>query len=63
MAGGDDYSQIINNSIGRTYSFSEAIDLVRVLDKYRTYPNQQIQWVDAKTGKPVTIGYVGHSSK
>ena len=38
-----------------TYTFNEAIEYMKERDKYPT--TKSINWVDAKTGKPVSIGY------
>lgn len=38
-----------------TYTFNEAIELMKLMDNEVTI--NPIQWVDTKTGKPVSIGY------
>ena len=45
----------INTKI--SYTFDEAIEYMKQRDKYPTTNN--IHWSDAKTGKPVSIGYSG----
>lgn len=42
---------------GRVYTFSEAIEFMKMRDKYGSITQPPIRWVDAKTGKPVSIGY------
>ncbi len=41
----------------RTYTISEAVEYMKVLDKYATDTSRTITWKDVKTGKPVYIGY------
>ena len=41
--------------IGKFYTFNEAIEYMKLRDKYPT--TKQIRWVNAKTGEPVSIGY------
>jgi len=41
----------------RTYTFDEAIDLMKALDKLPTNTRTQITWVSVRTGKPIIIGY------
>lgn len=41
--------------IPRTYTLNEAVELMKRMDRYATGNN--INWVDAETGKPVAIGY------
>lgn len=38
-----------------TYTFNEAIEYMKERDRYPT--TKSINWVNAKTGKPVSIGY------
>lgn len=38
-----------------TYTFNEAIEYMKHRDRYPT--RETIQWVNAKTGEPVSIGY------
>lgn len=45
----------IRDRVQRTYTLNEAVDLMRVLDKYPT--RERIRWINAKTKKPVIIGY------
>ena len=40
-----------------SYTISEACDLMRILDKGPTPVRPKISWVDAKTRRPVIIGY------
>ena len=40
---------------GKIYSMDEAVDLMKEMSNYAT--TQTIRWVDAKTKKPVTIGF------
>jgi len=39
----------------KRYTLTEAVDYMKSLDKQPT--NRQISWVNAHTGKSVTIGY------
>lgn len=38
-----------------TYTFNEAIEYMKELDRHPT--TETINWVNAKTGEPVYIGY------
>lgn len=49
-----DYTPI-RDRVKRTYTLDEAVELMKVLDKFPT--RERIKWVNAKTGKPVVIGY------
>jgi len=40
-----------------TYTFNEAIEFMKMLDKYPTHPTKSVRWVNSKTKKPVIIGY------
>ena len=51
---GNDYTPL-KFRVKRVYTFNEAIDLMKALDKYPT--GTQINWVSVKTGRPVAIGY------
>lgn len=54
MAGDD----IIYPTVGKmTYTFDEAIEYMKIKDKQATRINETLNWVDAKTGKKVIIGY------
>ena len=52
MATNEPYQGI---SVKLTYTFNEAIRYMKEREKFPTA--QSINWVDAKTGKPVAIGY------
>jgi len=41
--------------VKNTYTFSEAIELMKLRDRYVT--TNTIRWVDARTNQPVSIGY------
>ena len=41
--------------MGSPYTLSEACDIMRNLDKFPT--TRRINWVNSKTGEPVSIGY------
>lgn len=47
--------QIINDNRHKIFSFNEAIEFMKYIDKQPT--GHTINWVNAKTGKPVAIGY------
>lgn len=49
-------------SLGRTYTFSEAIEMMKILDMLPSGSQHTIHWVDVKTGKRVAIGYTGGSN-
>jgi hypothetical protein len=49
-----DYTPIRDRA-QRTYTLDEAVDLMKMLDKFPT--REHIRWVNAKTRKPVVIGY------
>lgn len=55
MATNDYYDNTIRFRLKRTYTLSEAADLMKILDKLPT--NKGVNWVSAKTGRPVSIGY------
>lgn len=48
---------LIRNAQGRVFTFNEAIDFMKLLDTMPTGTGSSLQWVDAKTKKPVAIGY------
>lgn len=41
--------------IKKTYTFNEAIEFMKMMDKYPT--KRTIKWVKADTKEPVVIGY------
>lgn len=45
----------LETRVKRTYTISEAVELMKELDRHPT--NTDIKWVDSKTGKPVSIGF------
>lgn len=49
-------------SLGRTYTFSEAIEMMKILDMLPSGSKRTIHWVSVKTGKKVIIGYSGESN-
>ena len=53
----DTYEDTVNRSLGKTYTFSEAIEFQKFLD--RNFPTNYapLNWRNVKTGKPVIIGY------
>lgn len=53
----DDYKNLLNWGKGQTFTLNEACDYMQELDKYGT--NHTINWVNAKTKEPVSIGYTG----
>ena len=57
MATRDDYRDIIKNRVHKTFTFNEAIEFTKMLDKFSTPINGSIEWIDTKTKKPVYIGY------
>lgn len=52
---GDEPTDMLRASVKTTYTFNEAIEEMKRRDRNPT--TRPIQWVDAKTGKPVYIGY------
>ena len=47
-----------NRYSGKTYTLLEAVEHMKLIDKnYPTDPDKNIVWVNAKTGKRVSIGY------
>lgn len=52
-----DTERFIRNATGKTFTFNEAIDFMKVLDRMPTGTGRNLQWIDASTGKPVAIGY------
>lgn len=56
MATVDSKDDLIISSYGKTFTFQEAIELMRLADQ-RPTGSLDFKWVDSATGKPVTIGY------
>jgi len=48
--------EFITRQTGKVFTFSEAIEIMKIADKFPT-SNADFNWVDAKTKKPVSIGY------
>ncbi len=53
----DNVTNIINSNRGRVFTFNEAIEFQKLIDKYPSGIYPSINWVNAKDGKPVSIGY------
>ena len=47
----------VRSNAGRVFSLHEAIEFQKGLDNLPTGTDINIRWVDAKTKKPVAIGY------
>ena len=52
-----EYQDMITNSAGRTFTLSEAVGFLKVLDKHPTPIGHSIKWVTSKSKQPVSIGY------
>lgn len=55
MAGNEPYGLTPTK---RTYTFSEVIEVIKRENRQPT--TNPVRWVDANTGKPVSIGYTGN---
>ena len=55
MATRDDHRDILRNRVYKTFTFIEAVEFQKMLDRYATV--NPVKWVDAKTGKPIALGY------
>lgn len=49
--------QIRKRNEGRIFTFNEAIEYVKFIDKNFPTGQNTVNWVNAKTGKRVSIGY------
>jgi len=58
----DDINRIKTESYGKTYTFDEAIEYMKMLDSFPTGDNS-VNWVNARTGQPVAIGYNANPQK
>ena len=56
----DTRDNLIRSAAGRTFTLSEACEFMQTLDSMPTptFAND-VNWVNAKTGQPVVIGYSG----
>lgn len=58
MATDDSYERLLAYSDHRRFTLTEACDYMKELDKYATpLSGHPINWMNAKTGSPVSIGY------
>ena len=57
MAPLETYREIANNNSHRRFTFSEAIEFMKYIDKQHTDINTSVSWRNIKTGKQVSIGY------
>ena len=56
MAPDNRYNDFMQSLQGRTFTFSEAIEVMKIFDNFPTGQNT-IDWVSSRTGRPVAIGY------
>ena len=57
MSTTDNYrSNIAKYASSRCFTLSEAVEIQKEFDR-QLWTGEQLNWVNCKTGKPITIGY------
>lgn len=50
-------------SKGKSFTFEEAIEFLKILDTLPTGSQRSVRWVESETKKPVIIGYTGSDTQ